>query len=436
MLESGVLVASVVFIATIAAIVSRVVDEAVAALAGVVLLVLLTSYTPGEAFEFIDWNVLAILLGMWIIAGYMIEGGFTEATIRLVSRYASTYRRFLMLMAVFAGFISMFIDNVLVILLVGGITVRAAMRSGADPVLAALLIGFSANFMGTALLMGDLPPQLLHSVAGAEFMDFIWSRGRPGSFPLLTVTFFLTLAVFYLVYVRREPDTRLIMEEDIGGGGGDKDRGLLLLVSLGFFTATVLAMALRPMLGLPLGFITVAGASMLALAVELLSRRYRLVRFEEALGHVEWRAILFYASLFALVGGMEALGVLEAVAERFTGYLAAGGLEAYTVFYWVVAGLSLFIEHDALLLTFLYIVKEAAGIAGVDPWNIYWAMAWSATLASNASTAAAPALYVAVAIVEKEGYRVPAARFLKYSLTFALSSLLIHYAITLPFWAS
>ncbi len=436
MLEGSVLIASVIFIATIAAIVSRVVDEAVAALAGVVLLVLLTSYTPGEAFEFIDWNVLAILLGMWIIAGYMIEGGFTEATIRLVSRYASTYRRFLMLMAVFAGFISMFIDNVLVILLVGGITVRAAMRSGADPVLAALLIGFSANFMGTALLMGDLPPQLLHSVAGAEFMDFIWSRGRPGSFPLLTVTFFLTLAVFYLVYVRREPDTELIMEEGVGEGGGDKDRRLLLLVSLGFFTATVLAMALRPLLGLPLGFITVAGASMLALTVELLSRRYRLVRFEEALGHVEWRAILFYASLFALVGGMEALGVLEAVAERFTGYLAAGGLEAYTVFYWVVAGLSLFIEHDALLLTFLYIVKEAASIVGVDPWNMYWAMAWSATLASNASTAAAPALYVAVAVVEKEGYRVPAARFLKYSLTFALSSLLIHYAITLPFWAS
>ncbi|MEB3787649.1 MAG: hypothetical protein GSR78_02705, partial [Desulfurococcales archaeon] len=71
-LEGSVLIASVIFIATIAAIVSRVVDETVAALAGVVLLVLLTSYTPGEAFEFIDWNVLAILLGMWIIAGYMI----------------------------------------------------------------------------------------------------------------------------------------------------------------------------------------------------------------------------------------------------------------------------------------------------------------------------------------------------------------------------
>ena len=288
MLESGVLVASLVFLVTIVAIVSRVVDETVAALAGVVLLVLLTEYTPGEAFEFIDWNVLAILLGMWIIAGYMIEGGFTEATIRLVARRASTYRKFLMLMAVFAGFISMFIDNVLVILLIGGITARAAVKAGADPVLAALLVGFSANFMGTALLMGDLPPQLLHSVAGAEFVDFIWSRGRPGSFPLLTVTFLLTLAVFYFIFVRREPDVRIDVT-DIAGENGARDRRLLLIVSLGFFIVTIVAMMLRPLLGLPLGFITIAGASMLALTVELLSKRYGLVDFERALGHVGFR---------------------------------------------------------------------------------------------------------------------------------------------------
>ena len=51
------------------------------------------------------------------------------------------------------------------------------------------MIGFSANFMGTALLLGDLPPQMLHSVAGAEFFDFIWQHGRPSSFPILMVTF-------------------------------------------------------------------------------------------------------------------------------------------------------------------------------------------------------------------------------------------------------
>ena len=65
------------------------------------------------------------------------------------------------------------------------------------------MIGFSANFMGTAMLLGDLPPQMLHSVAGAEFFDFIWQHGRPSSFPILMMTFILTLAFMYFYGFRR-----------------------------------------------------------------------------------------------------------------------------------------------------------------------------------------------------------------------------------------
>ncbi|BAN89512.1 ArsB/NhaD family transporter [Aeropyrum camini] len=425
--------AAAVFAVTIALIVSRYVDEVAASLAGVTAMVLLTAYTPEEAFNFVEWNVIAILLGMWIIAGYMIEGGFTEATIRLVSRGAGSYRRFLLYMALLSGFISMFIDNVLVILLVGSLTIAAAKKAGGNPVLAILLVGFSANFMGTALLMGDLPPQLLHSVAGAEFLDFIWTRGKPGSFPLLTVTFILTLAVFYILFIRREPDSLLSSVETPGAG---ESRRTLLLVSLAFFSATVAAMAVRPLIGLPLGFITMAGASALALTVEILKRIgvAGMRGFDDALKHVEWRALLFYAALFALVGGLESGGVIEEIALRIVDSIAAGELIGYSIMYWAVGLLSLVIEHDALLLTFLYIVRDAATIAGVDPWSIYWGMAWSATLASNATTAAAPALYVAVAMADREGYRVKALEFLKYSLTFAISSLLIHYLLTILLW--
>ena len=65
------------------------------------------------------------------------------------------------------------------------------------------MIGFCANFMGTALLLGDLPPQMLHSVAGAEFFDFIWQHGRPSSFPILMMAFVITLAFMYFYGFRR-----------------------------------------------------------------------------------------------------------------------------------------------------------------------------------------------------------------------------------------
>ncbi len=424
------LAAVAVFVVAVAFIVARWVDEVSVALLAVVAMVVLTSYTPEEAFHYIDWNVIAILFGMWVITGYMIEGGVAETILRAVASRTRGYRRFILVLAATAGFVSILVDNVLVIILFGSLAVEAARRAGANPVLAVLLVGFSANFMGTALLMGDLPPQLLHSVAGAEFVDFIWSRGRPSSFILLTITFAVTLGVYYKLFVSREPDNSPGVAE---GGGGE--RRLLLVVSTAFFAATVLGMAVRPLLGVPLGFITVAGASALAVTVEVMRRAgLPVVSFEDALSHVEWRALLFYAGLFSLVGGLEATGALEEAARAMLPYISGGGFEAYTVAYWVVAGLSTIVEHDALLLTFLYIVRDAATVTGFDAWPLYWAMAWSATLASNATTAAAPALYVAVSIAEEKGYRVTAREFLRYSIPFVLVSLAVHYLVTLPVW--
>ena len=425
-----------VFLVVVVGIILRVVDESVLALAGLVVIVALTAYEPGEAFKAIDWNVIFILLGMWIITGYLIEAGLAERITAWAVSRVSSYPLFLFTMCLVSGFISMFVDNVLVILLLGSIVVEVARRSGRNPVMAVLLIGFSANFMGTALLMGDLPPQLLHSVAGAEFLDFIWNRGRPSSFPLLTVTFILTLALMYLLFMRRERG-RVGLENIKVEARGSR---LLLLVSLAFFAATVVGMAIRPLLGVELGFITMTGAALLALTVEVLRRlgvESGLPSFERILQErVEWRALLFYATLFSLVGGLKEAGILEAIAERVTPLLNADPVIAYTVFYWVVAAFSYIVEHDALLLTFLYVVRDASEIVGVDAWPIYWGMAWSATLASNATVAAAPALYVAVAIAEKAGYKVTPREFLKYSLTFSTSSLIIHYIITLPIWGT
>ncbi|MCE4601105.1 MAG: permease [Desulfurococcales archaeon] len=425
------LLALLLFIVVVTAIIARVVEEAVAALAGVVLMIVLTGYTPVDAFNAIDWNVMGILFGMWVITGYMMRAGFSRVVLSWIVKRVNSYRALLLMLSLAAGFISMLVDNVLVILLFGALSIEAAKRARGNPVLAVLLVGFSANFMGTALLMGDLPPQLLHSIAGAEFIDFIWSRGRPSSFILLTITFLLTLATYYALYVRREPQTLPSIEF----GEDGVDRGLLWLSTL-FFALTVAGMAVRPLLGVPLGFITVSGAALLSLAVEAYRRCNReWPGFDEILGEVEWRALLFYASLFALVGGLEFNGVLEAMAEKFLPLISNGGFTAYTSSYWIVGALSTFVEHDALLLTFLYIARDAAHIAGFDPWPLYWAMAWSATLASNMTTAAAPALYVALTLAEEKGYRIGAREFLRYSVPFVSISLVLQFLLSAVIWA-
>ena len=426
-------VATVLFIGVVSLIVARIIDEVAAALAGVVLMiVLLNSYTVDNAFEYIDWDILAILFGMWIITGYMIEGGLAEWVVAKLLLLTRSYRILLILLAAASGLLSILVDNVIVILVFGSVAIRLAKKAGGDPVLAVILVGLSSNFMGTALLMGDLPPQLLHSIGGMEFLDFIVWRGAPSSFPLLLTTFLIVLLIYYRLVVGKEPARPVNVE------GHVKVNGLLLGVSSLYFAATITGMALRPRLGVPLGFITVTGAALLAVTIEAARRALPargLPSFSEILADVEWRALLFYASLFPLVGGLEASGVLERAAEWMVHRMVETPLQAYSVAYWLVAGLSTIVEHDALLMTFLYLIKEAAPLLPLDPRILYWGMAWSATLASNLTTAAAPALYVAVTLAEKEaGKRLSGRDFIRYSGPFVAASLAVHYLITILLW--
>ena len=77
-----------------------------------------------------------------------------------------------------SGFISMFIDNVVVVLMLAPVVFHIRKLYRFEATAAILFIGLCSNFMGTALLLGDLPPQMLHSVSGVEFLGFICAQPR------------------------------------------------------------------------------------------------------------------------------------------------------------------------------------------------------------------------------------------------------------------
>ena len=64
-----------VFAVTIIAIVINKLDATVAALLGVAVMVWMGTMTEVEAAQLVDWNVMAILIGIWIIAGYFGRTG-------------------------------------------------------------------------------------------------------------------------------------------------------------------------------------------------------------------------------------------------------------------------------------------------------------------------------------------------------------------------
>jgi Na+/H+ antiporter NhaD/arsenite permease-like protein len=426
-------VALAVFVATILVVISNVVDNAVAAMIGALLMIWIGVMSEVDAFQYVDWNVMAILVSIWVIAGYFGKTGVPSWLALQALRLSGGRPGLLvMLLSVLAGVISMFVDNVVTILMMAPVALplARALKIPITPLI--LMIGFSANFMGTALLLGDLPPQMLHSVSGAEFGDFIWQFGRPSSFPILMVTFVITLGAMY-AYGFRSIGRRPASVGDVGIEARIPDPLFATLV-VGWFLLTVLAMAFREVLQMKLGFIALTGAVTMVLTLELLGKRLKAPTFEGVIQELDWRAIFFYIALFALVGGLEKMKILELLAQGLTPVFQQNPALGATLLYWLTVPIVGMVEHDAYILTFLYTIRDLKD-AGVEPWPLWWMLVWSGTLGSNLTIAGAPALFVALGICEREEQRKISLReFLSWSVPFTLVAACVCYALGMLIW--
>jgi len=425
-------VALVIFVITIVVVISNVIDSTLAALIGVAVMVWVGVMTEVDAFNYVDWNVMAILVAIWLIAGYFGKSGVPSwLSVQALKLSRGRPGLLVMILTFLAGVISMFVDNVVTILMMAPVALplARAMKLPAAPVI--LMIGFGANFMGTALIIGDLPPQMLHSVAGAEFFDFIWQHGRPSSFPILMVTFVVTLAAMYAYGFRAR--ARVANIDSLGIDAKIPNR-LFAGVVVGWFFGTVIAMSMREFLGVKLGFIAMTGALSLVLVLAFLGSRVKAPSFEEMIQELDWRAIFFYIALFALVGGLEKTHILDKLAEAMKPLFAQSYALGATVLYWVTIPIVGLVEHDAYILTFLYTIRDL-GQAGIEPWPLYWMLLWSGTLGSNLTVAGAPALYVALSLAEKEeGRKVSLREFLAWSVPFTLICSFVCYVLGMLIW--
>jgi Na+/H+ antiporter NhaD/arsenite permease-like protein len=421
-----------VFAITIIAVVANIIDSTAAALVGVAVMIWMGVMSEIDAFKLVDWNVMAILVGIWIIAGYFGKSGVPSwLSVQALRLSGGRPALLVMILSVLAGVISMFVDNVVTILMMAPVALPLARALGLPVFPLVLMIGLAANFMGSALIIGDLPPQMLHSVAGAEFFDFIWHQGRPSSFPILMVTFVLTLG-FMWWYGFRQVGTRKSVS-DAGIDAHIPDR-LFATIAVGMFLLTVFGMSMREHLGVQLGLIAMTGAVITVLILEVLGERTKAPRFEEILQELDWRAIFFYIALFALVGGLEKTHVLEYLANALKPLFLENYALGATLLYWITIPIVGLVEHDAYILTFLYTIRDL-GQAGVEPWPLWWMLLWCGTLGSNLTVAGAPALYVALTIAEKEEQRKVSLReFLAWSVPFALVSSFVCYVLGMIIW--
>ena len=114
----------IIFAVTILTVVVGFIDSSVAAILGVLAMVWLGTMTESEAFKAVDWNVMAILVSIWIIAGYLGKTGIPEwlsAKALVVS--GGNGALLIMILSMLSGIISLVVDNVVVILMMAPVAI-------------------------------------------------------------------------------------------------------------------------------------------------------------------------------------------------------------------------------------------------------------------------------------------------------------------------
>jgi Na+/H+ antiporter NhaD/arsenite permease-like protein len=264
-----------------------------AALAGAVLMVLVAGFPAEEAFRAVDHATLALLLGMMGIVAYLARAGFFALAEAALLRRFPTPVALLAGTGLLSGILSAFLVNDAVCLFLTPVVVGACARLRLPYAPYLLAVATGANCGSVATLVGNPQCMMIGSLGGLGFADYALRMAPVAAAALAANTVLLVL------FHRRALGAPRRLEAPpppVDRRGLRRAVAVTALVAAGFFA------------GLPLGWTALGGFALLA----LLSREDPAPVLRE----VDWSVLLFFASLFVVVGGFAATGIADRAWER------------------------------------------------------------------------------------------------------------------------
>jgi Na+/H+ antiporter NhaD/arsenite permease-like protein len=141
-------IASIIFLGSIILVITGWIDSVIAAMLGIIIMILFGVMTEVQAFQYVDWNVILILLSIWIISGYFRKSGVPDFLASIALRMSKgDVAIFVTAIGMLAGFVSMVIDNVVVVLMFAPVIFHACRRFNFTSFGPVLFVGLCANFM-------------------------------------------------------------------------------------------------------------------------------------------------------------------------------------------------------------------------------------------------------------------------------------------------
>ncbi|MBQ6431411.1 MAG: anion permease [Oscillospiraceae bacterium] len=379
------------------------------------------------AGEAVDWNVLMMLFGTMGTVYFFIESKMPDVMAEKLLRIAPNTMWVVVLLSLFSGFISAFMDNVATVLMIAPIGLAVAKQLKISPVDMLICISVSSNLQGAATLVGDTTSIMLGGAAKMNFMDFFFFQGRMSIFWAVELGALATVPVIMILFRKQRQKVNISVSTKVE----DVVPSLLLTLNV---VLLIVASFLPNKPETTNGIICVAVFAVTALYSFLRNKGFSKVA--ASFRDVDYRTLLLLASLFIIIKGVENAGVLDLIAEKMV-LLGGGNLFAiYTIIVWVSVLLSAFIDNIPYVATMLPVLASVAGAMGLkEPYVLYFGLLTGATLGGNITPIGASANIAAIGILRKNGYEVKNRQFFRIGLPFTLVAVLTGYLYIWFVWA-
>jgi len=377
--DPGFWVSIVIFSVTFYLIVTEKIHRTVISFFGAMTMLvvgmLMGFYQPDQAMHAIDFNTIGLLAGMMaIVAVLETTGVFQYLGILTAKKTKGNPWLLIVALGALTSVLSMILDNVTTIILIVPVTIIIARMIKISPMPLLIAEAILSNVGGTATLVGDPPNIMIGSAAGFSFNAFLTH-----SLPVVIVVWFVTLAVLRVVYKKEIAEKPQNIDQLMKMNEKDAiEDPKTLKIILGVLVLVVLLFFVHHTLHIQPAMVALIGA---ALALILVSPTKDP---QKVLEKLELSVLVFFASLFVLVGGLENSGVLEKFAEILTNGAESNIVMTAILVLWASALLSALVDNIPFTVAMIPVIA-ALGASGVDVNLLWWALVFGVGFGGNAT---------------------------------------------------
>lgn len=383
----------------------------------------------GAAISAINFNVILMLTGTMGIVALFIESRMPSLLADLILSKVPNVKWAIVLLALFAGLISAFVDNVATVLMVVPVALTISKKLNISPVPAVIAIAISSNLQGAATLVGDATAILMGSYVGMTFSDFFFYHGKFSMFwvvQLGAVAF--TLVGLFIFRKLSQP-----LPEEVKKNRTQVTDYLPSVLLVGMIVLLILFSFVPGKPELTNGYIC-TGLFLIGLIAAFIRTKDNGV-FLRTIKEIDVVTLLLLSGLFIVIDGITKAGVIEMVSKIFLHFSGGNVFLLYTLIVWVSVLFSAFIDNIPYVAAMLPVVSGIAAITGMDPTLLYFGLLCGATLGGNFTPIGASANITAIGILRKNGFEVPTLQYMKLSIPLTLASILTGYVAIWCIWS-